>query len=157
MINNIVKLWYKIPRYKLKISLRKERVDDRSFEWYLDRKKYGFDERELWNLSWDLQLKIEQALNLPKDNEHISFNQFSMWFLSQKSNNDIKWFYDRVYRYVEWKCPYSTYIEDGKFVSRPEIDDILKKYVRILSSRIRNMILSFDEMEFLYKYNKFGW
>jgi len=63
--NKIVELWYKIPRYKLKIKLIKVRIDQRSYEWYLCRQKHGFDERELWNLSPDFDTKIRESLKLP--------------------------------------------------------------------------------------------
>lgn len=49
----VVKKWYSLPRFRpvFNIGIKKHKRDDREFDWYLDRRQYGVDERATWDLS----------------------------------------------------------------------------------------------------------
>lgn len=160
LIEYIVKLWFKIPRYQLKFSIDRKHVDDRSFEWYVCRKKHGFDERVLWNLSGNLDDRIRKSLGKHErgDYECVSLEEFKLWFKMPSSKEDIRWFYDRVYKYIEWECPYSVYDTAKEvFLGQTEIEEILVRYRRILGSKVYGMIITDEEIELIYKYDRFGW
>ena len=163
LINNIVRLWFKIPRYKLKIKLQKVHVDKRSYEWYLDRKEHGFDERVLWNLSAYLDDRIRKTLELPaSEMENVDIHQFKLWMRSSKSKEDLIWFADRVTKYVDWECPYTIYISKGKgghFVEGEEKKKLLQKYKALIrgAAYIGHQVLNDEEINFLYERNRFGW
>ena len=161
IIEYFVKLWYKMPRYQISFSIDRKHVDDRSFDWYLERKKFGFDERALWNLSGNLDAKIKNFIRLPKSDECVSLEDFKFWFSFTNAREDVLWFYNRVCKYIEWECPYSIYV-NGTFLTKPEMSVILEKYKLVLWLKFVDLsegssIVKDEDIEFLYKYDRFGW
>ncbi len=153
--NFLVKLWYKIPRFKLVIKLQRKDIDNRAFDWYLSRQKYGFDERIMWDLSSYNDDRIRKTLNIPpSEHDHVGLEQFSSWIKNPLYEEDVKWFYDRVCKYIEWECPYSFY-EKKHLYDSTEIKKILTQYKSILEAASKDMIISDDEIKFLFKYNRF--
>lgn len=163
LINNIVRLWFKIPRYTLKIKIQKVYVDKRSYEWYLDRKEHGFDERVLWNLSGYLDDRIRKTLELPpSETESVSLQDFRYWIRSSKSKEDLRWFADRVTKYVDWDCYYTIFVSEGKggyFIEGEEKKKLLQKYKGLIrgAAYIGHEVLNDEEINFLFGRNRFGW
>lgn len=156
IIRFIVKLWFKLPRFKFFINIKKYYLDERSYYWYLQRRKYGFDEQSLSKLSSYVESIIKIRLGFPKTHI-ITSGDFKAWIMNNENKEDLIWFLERVEKYREWECPYtihvSKYIEDRKVY----IDSLLAKYIMLLKHRINGGNLVDAEVNFLHKHNLFQW
>jgi len=155
--NYFAKFWYSLPRFKFTFNIKKYYLDKRSFEWYLQRKLFGFDETVLWTLSAHLEAIIKIRLNLPKA-YRINSTDFKAWFKNDEFVDDVKWFSERVNKYIEWECPYylpfvSKYIENQEEHKK----EILSKYKVLLNHRLSGGNILDAEINFLHKNNIFGW
>lgn len=160
MLDWIVRQYYKIPhisiRFKNLIVLRER--DSRSFEWYKQRVEYGFDERLMWNLGTYLHHKICDFLKIESndDTEHVSIEQFTMWFNNDKAG--LKWISDRLCIYIKWECP--TFFYDDDY--RPMPDDFQQEQMRRLLATVNNKLadkeVRDEDVVFLYdNIFRLGW
>lgn len=168
LIEKLVELWYSWPRPNVQFNIRWTKPDSRSVQWWKDRRKYGFDERELWNLSFLLWEKISEKVG-HKGNEY----DFKRLINDPTWIGEIKWFADRVKRYSE--IAFSTYqlmrpepIEGGDWngstgdyykywFDEVETREILDRYIVLLDKRLSGDLLSEDEADFIVANDRFGW
>lgn len=152
----LIKFWYSLPRFQFFFKVKKYHLDSRSYDWYLQRKNYGFDERILWSLSDRVDILIRLRLSLPKEH-HVTSSDFKSWFLNDEFIDDVKWFSYKVDRYIEWECPYFPII--SKYVENQETykKEALAKYKLLLDHRLSDGNILDAEINFLHKHNIFGW
>jgi hypothetical protein len=125
----------------------------------MDKKKYGFDNRELWNLSISLDAKIRKRIGLPvSENKFVTKDEWLRWINSPSSRPDVIWFHKRVKRYVELNAHYSFYDEKkDDWMSKEDTRWIIARYEKILGERAQGIILHNEELEFLFTYDRFGY
>lgn len=154
--NNFMKLWLKRPRYQLILKLEKKHVDSRSYEWYLCRQKFGFDERELWNLCgyfWAMIRHKDSTINsgYTLENYILIFSQ------PEKFKEELKWYYDRVDKYIEWDCPYGWKPKEYKYLEEQDRKETLLEFKRLLGVAVDGVFLKEDDIVFIREYDRFGW
>jgi len=157
MFDNIIKWYYMIPKVKFRNPFRFEKRDSREPQWFKMRRKYGFDERELWCLGHLLNDKIKKFLNIPIEKEYhettfVTLQQFTEWFKNCPVE-DITWLYNRVHVYIEFDCP-TFYRLDNEYVSAPGAEQIRikNKLYNLLGSKKEIMILTDKEIEFVFNH-----
>ena len=166
MLNKIIRWYFTLPRIKFNFKniFSIYKLDDRSYDWYKCRKKYGFDERELWNLGSNLDYIITEYLDIKRtknkygdlESINISLTQFLEWF-----KNDIigvEWFSNRVNAYNDWDCP--TFFMDKTKDDYSNLPDdkqkeIMNKMCELLKS---DNHIDDKEIEYVYEHVfKLGW
>lgn len=162
----LAQAWYSIPRPWIRVNFGLKKPDGRSVQWYRDRAVLGFDERELWNLSIDLDARIRKSMGFaPDDDKYINFWAFYDWIRDPKSKDDLVWFERRVSYYVSSNCPFqakrSEPLDGGDdwedhYMTRDECDGILLRYLELLGDAIRGNVTE-ELARFLYDHNRFGW
>lgn len=125
MFNAIVKWYFSIPQIKFKpknpFSIKAR--DDREFEWFQQRRIYGFDERSMWDLGNTLNIKIIDYLKLGRidsfgEERRIRLNQFIEWFKNDIAG--VEWLYKRAHFYiVDYDCPTFWRLEN-EYVPAPD-------------------------------------
>lgn len=164
----LVKLFYTLPvlridcecnKLSFKFHARIVERDSRSFEWYTERREYGFDERELWGLSRyafeKFQMLVKDVVDLKYESLHtVDTNLFRAIRLLHKREPDFvtfaKWLHDRVKIYNYWECPLSVYEKIGKSYRQHSHDEVLE-----LSKTFENSLLKYINGEPLTKEEKF--
>lgn len=153
----LIRLWYKLPRFQIIFKLKKYNLDARSYAWYVQRKKYGFDEPVLAGLTRRVDSVIRLRLVLSKSHQ-ITSGDFKAWLLNDEFIEDIKWLSERINKYIEWECP--LYLPDiSKYIENREAHkkEILAKYKLLLDHRLSGGNILDAEINFLHKHNMFGW
>jgi len=155
IFNWLIKTYYKIPtmHWRNPISFRKR--DNRNLQWFKQRRKYGFDERELWNLGGTLQeaacifLKIDKTV-YSEFTYALSVEQFKKWF--EKDNYGVKWISDRITIYIDWNCP--TFYMDQYYITLPSKEqlEILRRMSNIINSRLSNKTIKEEDIKFLHEH-----
>ncbi len=171
MIFTIIKLFYALPvlrinmefsKWSFKFHARIVKRDSRSFEWFLERRKYGFDERELWGLSQYFLEKLSKIVN-SDDPETISLREVVS--IANNRNIDfvnlIKWFIDRVNLYNKWECPLSIYEKRGHIYylyTNEEAANLSSTFENVLAKYINSEPLTKEEKRICLKmFNRYGW
>lgn len=153
----IMSLWYKLPKVKFINPIKLSKCDSRALEWFKERRQYGFDETELWNLSGNLSSKIEKLLGLQPESI-IDLNNFIKWINSKESKNHIIWFIMRLNKYIEWNCPLFFIDECYLTLELEEQKEIALKVKTILENISNERLVSDKDIEFLHKHIfGFGW
>lgn len=158
--DRIVKLWYELPRFKVSFSIKKYKLDSRAFEWYLFRKKYGFDERELWNLAHHLDDRIKVKYGYPKSDMFLTPSEYNQIFKREEFKDDAKWIYDRIKVYSDYDCPLllPEFINKSSEQIQEETKKIFSKMLTILKHRAEGNNLVDAEINYVIKYLKhLGW
>lgn len=153
IFNWLIKKYYQIPTMHWRNPIRFEKRDDREFEWYQERKRYGFDERTMWNLGGFLHHAICEFLNIKDKDENytVSLEEFKKWF--ENDGYGIEWISARLTIYIKWNCP--TFYLDENYKNFPEEKqrDILNRMATILNTRIINKTKVSDvDIAFLHKH-----
>lgn len=173
----LVKLFYTIPvlridcectKLSFKFHARIVKRDSRSFEWYTERRKYGFDERELWGLSQyafeKLRLLVKDVVDLKYESLH-SDNLFRVIRILHKREPDFvnfaKWLHIRIKIYNQWECPLSVYEKFGKghrLYSNVETLEFSKTFENSLLKYINREPLTKEEKFISLKmFRHYGW
>lgn len=190
--DKVVKFYYSLRKPQFIYTSNKDSVslqfklnkpDSRSFEWYKERQQYGFDERNLWNLSTEIWAKfiklysicddtlLQQEKNYwynnyndPKDKDLIDFkllrNDVKAYNIIKNNSDQLKelakWVLIRVQVYNNWECPIGIIYKNGK-----ELGNILN-----LRSLLETHLIQYingetiDEKSFklsLFILLKYGW
>lgn len=154
--DRIVKLWYELPRFQFKISFKKYHLDSRAFEWYLFRKKYGFDETELWNLGPNFFNRLSKKYNIDENNKS-AYNEV---FKREEFKEDAQWIYDRVKVYYEHNCPIfiPELLKDSPEKADEKKKNIINKLLLIFKHRADGNTIVDAEINYVVKYiSFFGW
>ena len=156
--DRIIKFWYSLPRFSF--SLKKYNLDEREFKWHLQRRVYGFDERELWNLAGNFDDLVRRNYGFPEDKENFLSNEvYNDLFKRTEFHKEAKWLYERVYYYWENNCPFSKYDESKKrFINEAEKRIVFSKIILMLGHKSKGGNLVDAEINYLLKYfGAFGW
>lgn len=149
-----MKLWLERPRYE--IEIKKKHVDSRAYTWYLYRQKFGFDERVLWNLSsyfWAMIRHKDSTIG-----SDYNLKEYIIIFSQpEKFKEELKWYYDRVDKYIEWDCPYGWKPKEYKWLEEKERKETLLEFKRLLGSAVDGVFLNEDDIVFIREYDRFGW
>lgn len=151
-----MKFWLKRPRYKLILKLEKQRVDERAYTWYLYRQKFGFDERELWNLNGYFWAKVKAKDSSITSNYTLE-DYNTIYSDPEKFHDELKWYYDRVDKYIEWDCPYGWKPNEYKWLEEQDRKEILLKFKSLLGCAVDGSILKEDAIAYMREYDRFGW
>lgn len=176
------KIIYTSNKDSFSIQFKLLKHDSRSFEWYKDRCKYGFDERQLWNLSgtiWEKFIKLypecdDSVLQEALQNWHNGFNDIKdkniiLYKLRRnivvayniiKTNPSklkelAKWIYPRVLLYNKWECPISIGYKNKEFTNIASFRSLLEEHLIQYSNSE-----TIDETSFklsLFILLKYGW
>jgi len=153
MFDFLIRLYYKTPhiRWYWRNPIRFEKRDSRSVDWFNQRRKYGFDETELWNLGSNLHDRICKRMNIKlPEHENMKFEQFKSWFTGNDTT-DLKWFQDRFVIYIKWECPTFYMDKDHNSYSATEQKKIVNRMSGIINRRMLNMKIDDIEIHYLYK------
>ena len=147
MINKILKLYYKIPSVKFRNPILFRKKDSRSLEWFHQRRKFGFDETALWNLSADFGQLILNDLN-DVESQVVSKEQFIDWCMKETSYKLLLWFYKRILVYQEYNCPTFFMVAENirnktgqLYLPKEEQKQIVQNLINTLSKRIKENII----------------
>ena len=148
MLDFLLKQYYRIPEVKFRSPFIFRKKDDREVQWFHERRKFGFDERELWNLSANFGEMILKDLK-DVDSQIVSKEQFIEWYNKESSYDILKWFYKRAIVYQEYKCPtfYLDKKNQYKLLPKIEQEKIVENIIFILSKRILNNRIDIGDAE----------
>lgn len=158
--DKLIKFWYSLPRFSFSLKIKKYKLDKREFEWYMQRKKNGFDERVLWNLSSNFDALVRKKYELPSDDENFLSNEvYNELFKREEFQSEAKWLYDRISFYVENNCPFSKYDNSKKrFLTEEENKIVFDKILLILNHKSNGGHIVDAEINYLLRYlGAFGW
>jgi hypothetical protein len=150
----IIYFWFKIPRVKINLSVKKYNLDSRSFGWYLQKKRYGFCEIDMWELGANFDTKVRNKYNLLDSKcTFLSSSTYNELFKLEQFEEDALWLYNRVSFYKEFKCPFTCYIS-----GKDESEKIINKLLLILKHRSSGGHLVEAEVNLVVKYlGNLGW
>lgn len=157
MLDWAVKLYYRIPKPKWRNPIRLENRDSREFEWFLERRKYGFDERAMWHLGPNFVYRIRKFLNLESSSMEIDYlirdltlDEFECW-VEMRDAETLKWMTERLALYIEWQCP--TFYTDENHRSLPDATqkEILQRVANTLNDMmVVDKCISSADIKFVY-------
>jgi hypothetical protein len=152
IFNWLIKTYYKIPTVHWRNPIRFEKRDDRNLQWFKQRRKYGFDERTMWNLGGILHHAICEFLNIKDKDENytVSLEEFKKWLI--QDTYGVQWIYNRITIYIKWDCP--TFYMDKNYQNFPP--DIQKKMLhrmaKTIEDRLAKKTISEEDVKFLHKH-----
>lgn len=119
VIDWVVEQYYKIPKLKIRFSYFIEKRDDRSFEWYLQRKELGFDETDLWDLSNRIILEANRIYGVSRELDTFERPKYNVSYVTifrdmLNGNHErplaiAKFCLPRIETYIEWDCPFTVW------------------------------------------------
>lgn len=154
MLKKIIKLWFSIPKIHFRNPVRLSKRDSREYEWFIDRRHVGFDERALWNLDYDLSVKICKYLKKEISEFcqiNLSLAEFDIWFNATESTDDLNWLLQRVKAYRDWKCPLFWRDINDDVLSDNKQFEILNCLINIIETKLKNKTTN-EDIKYIYEY-----